>query len=59
MKGVVSKGDLSPEREEVVKAEIDGLEVEERAVFDSLVATYNFGANSPDLESITHRSTGV
>jgi PBSX family phage portal protein len=49
LQGLIQKNDLTEERKLLVKEEISGLESADLEALNSLVATYTFGATSPDL----------
>ena len=51
-RGLVRKQDLSEERRLLVLDEVDALTSEDLTAFNSLVASYTFGSNSPDLVQI-------
>lgn len=53
MKGLVSKREITPQRELLVKEEIEDLLLEDREAFNRLLATYTFGGDSADLVGIT------
>jgi hypothetical protein len=53
---VAQKRDVLPGRAVTLKAEVEALSGDERVAFDSLLAAFVFGSDSPDLVGIAHDS---
>jgi PBSX family phage portal protein len=53
MKGLTKKRDISEEQSIALRETVAGLNAEETTAFNSLLATYTFGSDSPDLVAIT------
>lgn len=49
MQGLIQKSDLTVERQLILKEELSGLDAKDMEALNSLVATYTFGASTPDL----------
>lgn len=52
MRGLVRKRELSPERGMIVQESVEALSDEDMYAFNSLIATYAFGSDAPDLVTL-------
>lgn len=56
VRGLVKKADMTEDRGIEIRQAVDNLAGEELMAFNSLLATYTFGSDSPDLMSIVSRT---
>jgi capsid portal protein len=56
MRGLTKKREFTPERQLLLKEEVEGLSPDDTESFNRLLATYTFGKDTPDLVAIAAHS---